>query len=97
MITFTKDPQSVLDYGFLWSVWLDTGDTVSTSTWTIQHDDGASPPVGLHEDSETETGTATTIWLSAGVVGAKYRVTNHMVTVGSRTVERSFYVKIESK
>ena len=89
MTTYIKDPQSVLDYGFDWSDWLDTGDTVSTSTWTV--------PTGITEDSETETSTATTIWLSGGTVGKKYKITNRMVTANGRTVDRSFYVKVESR
>ena len=96
MTTYIKDPQSVLDYGFGWSDWLDTGDTVSTSTWTVPTD-ASSPAVGITEDSESETDTTTTIWLSKGVVGVKYKITNHVVTANGRTVERSFYVKVESK
>jgi len=92
MTTYIKDPQSVLDYGFDWSDWLDTGDTVSTSTWTVPAD---SP--GITEDSDSKTDTTTTIWLSGGIVGVKYKITNHVVTADGRTVERSFYVKVESK
>ena len=89
MKTYIKDPQSVLDYGFDWSDWLDTGDTVSTSAWDV--------PTGITEDSDTKTTTTTTIWLSSGTVGSKYKLTNRMVTANGRTVERSFYVKVESK
>jgi len=95
MTTFTKDPQAVLDYGFDWSdsdnggPWLETGDTVSTSTWDV--------PAGITKDSDSKTTTATTIWLSGGTVGAKYKITNHIVTVNGRTDERSFYIKMESK
>jgi len=89
MTTFIKDPQAVLDYGFDWSDWLDTDDTVSTSTWNV--------PAGITKDSDTKTTTTTTIWLSAGTVGRTYKITNRMVTANGRTVERSFYVKVESK
>ena len=89
MTTYIKDPSSVLDYGFDWSDWLDTGDTVSTSDWNV--------PTGISEDSDSKSTTTTTIWLSGGTVGKKYKITNHMVTDDGRTVERSFYVKVVSK
>jgi len=89
MTTYIKDPQSVLDYGFDWSDWLDTGDTVSTSTWNV--------PTGITEDSDSNTGTTTTVWLSGGTVGKKYKITNRMVTADGRTVDRSFYVRIENR
>ena len=89
MTTYIKDPQSVLDYGFKWSDWLDTDDTVSTSTWNV--------PTGINEDSDSKTDTTTTIWLSGGTVGKKYKVTNRVVTTDGRTDERSFYIKVQSK
>jgi len=89
MTTYIKDPQSVLDYGFDWSDWLDTDDTVSTSAWNV--------PTGITEDSDSKTTTTTTVWLSGGTVGKKYKITNRMVTDDGRTVERSFYIKVVSK
>ena len=89
MTTFIKDPQSALDYGFDWSDWLDTGDTVSTSTWKV--------PAGITNHSESRTTTTTTVWLSGGTVGATYKITNRVVTVDGRTVDRSFYVKVQNK
>ena len=70
MITYIKDPESVLDYGFDWSDWLDTDDTVSTSTWKV--------PTGITEDSDTNTTTTTMIWLSGGTVGSQYKITNRI-------------------
>jgi hypothetical protein len=89
MTTFIKDPSSVLDFGFDWSDWLDSDDSVSTSTWNV--------PTGITDDSDTSTSTTTTIWLSGGTVGSKYKITNRIVTANGRTVERSFYVKVESR
>ena len=36
-MTFTKDPDAVLDYSVDWSLWL-AGDTISSSEWLL--DDG---------------------------------------------------------
>jgi len=95
MITFIKDPQGVLDYGFDWNdsdnggPWLETGDTITTSTWKV--------PTGITKDSDSNTDTTTTIWLSGGTVGATYKITNRIVTVDGRTTDRSFYVKVQNK
>lgn len=89
MKTFIKDPNSILDYGFDWSDWLDTDDTVSTSAWTV--------PSGITEHSDSKTTTTTTIWLSGGTIGRQYRIQNRIVTADGRTADRSFYVKIENR
>lgn len=89
MTTYIKDPQSVLDYGFDWSDWLDADDTVSTSTWKV--------PSGITKDSDSKTTTTTTIWLSGGSVGSTYKITNRVVTADGRTVDRSFYVRVANR
>ena len=86
---FTKDPDAVLDYTIDWSDWLASGETISTSTWTI--------PTGLTEDSETETTTTATVWLSGGTEGTSYTITNEIVTSQSRTANRSLYIRVEER
>lgn len=79
----TKDPSSVLDYQLDWSAWLAGNDTISTSTWSAS---------GITIDSDANTSTSATVWLSGGVAGNKYRVTNRIVTAGGRTAERTIEV-----
>jgi len=83
-----KDPDAVLDYQFDWSEWLGS-DTISTSTWTV--------PSGITKDSQSNTTTTTTIWLSGGTAGGEYTVTNQIVTAGGRTEDRSFTIKVQNK
>lgn len=84
-----KDPNAVKDYTLDWSAWL-AGDTISTSTWTV--------PAELTLASDTKTGTTTTVWLSGGgAVGNFRKVTNRIVTVGGRTEDRSFELKIKEQ
>lgn len=80
----TKDVDAVLDYTVDWSAWLD-GDTISTSTW--EADDG------ITIDSDTNTATTATVWLSGGTLGATYRITNHIVTAAGREDDRTITVK----
>jgi hypothetical protein len=83
-----KDPDETLDYSVDWTSWLD-GDSIATSTWII--------PVGITKNSDTSTGTGTTIWLSGGTTGQTYRITNRVLTVGGRTSDQSLVVRMVDK
>ncbi len=85
---FVKDPDSVLDYVVDWSDWLGE-DTISSSDWTV--------PTGLTEDSASETTTTATIWLSGGVAGVTYTVTNHIVTAAGREEDQSITIPCKQK
>ena len=82
--TFRKDPDSVLDYGIDWSIWLASGETISTSAWTV--------PVGITKDSDSKGDTSTLIWLSGGAAGSTYELANKIVTSDNRTVERTIEI-----
>jgi hypothetical protein len=84
MATYDKDPDAVLDYGFDWSDWLESAETIATSTWTV--------PAGITKDSDTKDNTTTTIWLSGGTEGASYKITNHIVTSEGREDDRSHVI-----
>lgn len=83
--TFTKDPSDVLDYMFDWSDWLASGETISTYVLTV--------PTGITKDSESNTGTTVTIWLSGGTSGASYEIACK-ITTATRTVEKSIFVHV---
>lgn len=87
--SFRKDPASVLDYGIDWSDWLDSGETISTSTWTV--------PVGITKDSESNGDTSTLVWLSGGTAGTTYELANKIVTSDGRTVERTIEIIVEQR
>lgn len=71
-----KDPSARKDYGFNWAPWLDTDDTIDTSTWTADN--------GVTLSDSTHDGTTTTIWAEGGTDGANCRLVNHIVTVAGR-------------
>lgn len=84
-----KDPEAVLDYTFYWTTWLGVDTITGTPTWTV--------PTGLTKDSQTNTTTTTTAWLSGGTVGQDYVVECKIVTTAGRTDERSFTVKVRER
>ncbi len=83
-----KDPDAILDYGFDWSLWLDT-DTISTSTWIV--------PAGLTKDSQTNTTTTTTVWLSGGADGVTYSIINRITTVAGRGDDRTMTIAVDER
>jgi len=83
-----KDPNSIIDYVIDWTDWLQ-GDTISTSAWTV--------PSGITKQSDTNTDSTTTIWLSSGTAGDTYVLSNRIVTVGARTEDRSFTISAAEK
>jgi len=84
----TKDPNSILDYGFNWTKWLD-GDILNSNTWIV--------PAGITEVSNSYSGQITVIWLSGGTLGEVYKIVNRITTVGGRTDDRTLVLKIRNK
>ncbi len=87
--TFVKDPDAVLDYTVNWSDWLATGETISTSAFTVDS--------GITKDSESNTTTTGTVWLSGGTAGTRYEVTHRITTSDSRTDDRTFFVQVAER
>lgn len=86
---FIKDPNAVLDYKIDWASWLATSETISTSTFTVS--------AGITKDSESNTTTTATVWLSGGTAGTTYTATNRITTNQSRTDERTIEIRVEER
>lgn len=82
---FYKRAAAVLDYTENWVTWLGD-DTISTSDWEAE--------TGITIDSETETTTTATVWLSGGTVDNVYTVTNTIVTAAGRTQTRTILIAV---
>lgn len=94
MAEYVKAPAAVLNYGRDWSPWLEPGDTVVSSTWTL---DPANPDAALIRAGATNTTTVTTIIVSGGTLGARYRMTNRITTAHGLTDERSDFWEIANR
>lgn len=86
----TKDPDEVLDYDIDWSARLASGETISTSSWSV-----VSGTVVI--DSNSKTDDRTKVWLSGGTLGETCELRNRIVTSGSRTMDQSGFLRIRSK
>lgn len=87
---FQKDPDAQLDYIIDWSSWLN-GDSIVLSSWIV--------PSGITLVDESFTNSNSTIWLSGGTIGQRYRVTNRITTNTSppRIDDRSIIIAIRDK
>lgn len=87
--SWEKDPSSVLDYALDWSEWLATNEAISGSTWT--------PSAGIFVNSDSSTGSVTTVWLSGGTAGLPYTVVNHITTNQGRQDERTITIRVRDR
>lgn len=86
-----KDPGEVIDYTIDWDAELGASETISgTPTWTV--------PAGITKDSQSNTTTTTTIWLSGGTGGNEYVLTCQIVSNNAtpRTHEKSIVVPVSN-
>jgi hypothetical protein len=95
--TVAKEAYARLPYGLDWSAegWLPAGETIVDSTWEITHPSEAPE---LRIEGSTFDATVCTVWLSGGVRGKRYRVTNKITTSpGGLEDRRSFAVLINQE
>ena len=97
---FLKDPDAVLDYKFDWKAltngsggtdWLDTDETISSKTVTV--DSG----ITKESDASADTDTSVVVWLSGGTAGVDYEVACKIVTSASRTDERTIKIQVRER
>ena len=89
-MTFTKDPDAILDYSVDWFLWL-AGDQISSSEWILE--EGAT----IEKITDTFATSKTVVWLGGGDKGITYLVTNRIVTAGGRTDDRTISVQVEDR
>lgn len=87
---YVHDPQAKLDYGFDWTAWLDTTETITASTW-------ASAPTGLTLSAPTFDTVSTTVWVEGGATGTTYTLTNHVETSAGRADDRNFELVVRQR
>lgn len=94
MTTYSKDPDSTLDYVFDWAApppgpWLTDGETIEDFEVTVA--------TGLTLDSQSATDDTITVWLSGGTAGTRYTVACRITTSAGRTDERTFTVSVRER
>jgi uncharacterized phiE125 gp8 family phage protein len=82
-----KDPDETVDYAHDWSATL-AGDTISTSLFELVTD------AGLTIDSQSNSDTTSTVWLSGGTAGQVARLKCAITTAGGRTFDELFTLPV---
>ena len=85
-----QDPQEQLDYALDWSDFLASGETISGSSWSASS-------TALTIGTVSATTTVTAAFVSGGVNGSVYRLTNKITTNQTRIAERSVIVRVEER
>jgi hypothetical protein len=87
--TFTKDPDSTLDYLVDWSDQIGAGDYIVSAAVS------ADPGITLHLQSFTSA--THTIWLRGGAVNNRYKVRSKIWTQGTRVDERTITIIVRER
>ena len=86
---FLKDPQAKLDWGFDWSDWLASGETIVSYVITAD--------TGITVEDDAESAGIVTVWLSGGTAGLSYKCACKITTSAGRTDERSIWIQVNDR
>ena len=84
-----KTPGATLDFQQDWSDWLASGDTIASSSWSVE--------TGLTVDSESDTTTTATAVISGGTAGKVYKVENSIVTANGLDETMTWFVAVQTR
>lgn len=90
-----KDADAQLSYQLIWSDWLPSGDTITSSSWSVETISGDGDPLAITGNSNTTT--ATTVTVNGGTTGNIYKVYNTIGTDQSNTDRRYFRIKVQDR
>lgn len=99
---YKQDPADVLDYRNNWRTAVDPflapTEVISTSTWTAYDTSWvANDDITIDSSPSTHTDTTATVWVSDGVLGSTYYLTNHIVTDEGREKDETISITIEEQ
>lgn len=92
-----KDPDAYLDYSVDWSDWMNSQDSIETSSFTIETIDGDPNPLTTDQNTFSSGTNIATVWLEGGTPGNHYRVTNTITTANDLTDERFFRIFVKER
>lgn len=85
MTILYKNAASVLSYGHDWSTWLGS-ETIASSSWAAD--------AGITIDSDSNSTTATSVFLSGGTAGTSYTLSNTITDTAGNTEVEHFEVYV---
>lgn len=93
-----QSADEVLDYHQDWTAWIEDGDDIASSDWSISPDSPAitSAPI-LTDESIDTSGMLTTVFVSGLVLGQSYQLKNIVVTSDGRTGSREITIRCDAQ
>ena len=85
-----KDPNEELDYQFDWAARLETGETITSSTFIKE---SGSIVLG----ASNNVGALTTVWITGGTEGEVCIVVNRIITSAGRIYDETAKLRIRSR
>lgn len=93
---YLKDPNAVIDYAIDWSAnYLLVGEEITASSWFILPQ-GAINDLSIDTIPPMASGKAS-VFVTAGIPGKIYQLTNRITTDQGRTDDRSIAIRVEEK
>ena len=99
-----KDSNETLDYSLDWSRWLRAGETIVSSSWSIDDETGTKVAFtapntvnGLHNGGATNSATITTLTLSSGTTNKQYKLYCSVTLNTNFVAERSITISIKER
>lgn len=97
-----KDKDETLDYSLDWSRALDSGETITSVSWSLLNSNDVKTSFGLgvtvdglRNTTQTNTSTVATIYLSQGTNNREYKLYCSATTSLGRVKERSVKIRIQ--
>ncbi len=90
-----KDPDATKDYAVDWTLLLATDETITASAWAVD-----DPDLVIESASPLAPSIllgVCTVWLSGGVAGSTYKVTNTITTSRGMIDERTITIKVKEQ
>src|ERR1700712_2848064 len=87
-----KDPAAIRDYECDWTKDLATGETLVTSTWTINPADFGTNPLVVVNSNIDATGKLAQVFFGGGDPGNFYEVINEVTTTANPTADRQRFI-----
>ena len=95
-VQISKDPAATLTYTLDWTTWLETGQTIATSSYAVAaRRNDPTPPTLVTQG--VQSGVRTYVQLSGGQADKVYIVSNTVTTSTGTIDKRSFRMLVETR
>jgi len=95
--TFLKDPQALLDWGWDWSNWLKSGETVNSSSLSVTVSSSLTVATSPAPTVSQASAGVVVAWISGGISGTDETATCTMMTSAGRRDVRTIVIDVDNR